>query len=67
MPAFRRANQAAGRPIRTLTDRGVILLLDYRFNLPNYKKFLSSWFRNQIISLPDEPNTVAAEIRKFWQ
>ena len=67
MPAFRRANQAAGRPIRTLTDRGVILLLDYRYNLPNYKKFLSSWLRNQIISLPDEPNTVAAEIRKFWR
>lgn len=66
MPAFRRANQAAGRPIRTLTDRGVILLLDYRYNLPNYKKFLSSWFKNQLISLPDDPNIVAAEIRKFW-
>ncbi|MDD1776773.1 MAG: ATP-dependent DNA helicase [Candidatus Helarchaeota archaeon] len=66
MPAFRRANQAAGRPIRTITDRAVILLLDYRFTLPNYKKFLSSWFRNQIRMLPDEPGALAAAIRKFW-
>ncbi|NVM55076.1 MAG: hypothetical protein HWN66_15330 [Candidatus Helarchaeota archaeon] len=67
MPAFRRANQAAGRPIRTLTDKGAIILLDYRYNLPFYKKFLTPWLRNRIISLPDETGVLAKEIRKFWK
>jgi len=67
MPAFRRANQAAGRPIRTVTDRAVIVLLDYRFTLPNYRKFLSAWFREQIIMLSDEPGALTAAIRKFWK
>ncbi len=66
MPAFRRANQAAGRPIRTLTDRKVIILLDYRYTLPFYKKFLSPWLRTRIISLPDEPAKLAVEIQNFW-
>ncbi|MFX1294695.1 MAG: helicase C-terminal domain-containing protein [Promethearchaeota archaeon] len=66
MPAFRRANQAAGRPIRTITDKGVIILLDYRYNFPFYKKFLNPWLRNRIISLPDEPGQLAAKIQKFW-
>jgi len=66
MPAFRRANQAAGRPIRTLTDKGTILLLDYRYMLPFYKKFLSSWLRNNIITLPDEPGKLKDNIEVFW-
>jgi DNA excision repair protein ERCC-2 len=66
MPAFRRANQAAGRPIRTLSDRGIIILLDYRYELSLYKKFLSPWLRDRIVSLPDEDGQLAAEIRKFW-
>jgi DNA excision repair protein ERCC-2 len=66
MPAFRRANQAAGRPIRTITDRAIVILLDYRFTIPLYKKFLSSWFRNQIITLSDEPGAFTAAIQKFW-
>lgn len=67
MPAFRRANQAAGRPIRTLTDKGVIILLDYRFNLPFYKRFLTPWLRNRIISLPDGDGNLAIKIRSFWK
>ena len=67
MPAFRRANQAAGRPIRTISDKGVIILLDYRYNFPFYKKFLNPWLKNRIISLPDEPGKLAHEIRNFWK
>ncbi|MHA1651075.1 MAG: helicase C-terminal domain-containing protein [Candidatus Helarchaeota archaeon] len=66
IPAFRRANQAAGRPIRTLTDKGIIILLDYRYNLPFYKKFLSPWLRKRIVPLPDAPGRLAEEIIKFW-
>ncbi len=66
IPAFRRANQAAGHPIRTVTDKGIIILLDYRYNLPFYKKFLSPWLRARIVSLPDAPGRLAKEIIKFW-
>jgi DNA excision repair protein ERCC-2 len=66
MPAFRRANQAAGRPIRTINDKGVIILLDYRYNIPFYKRFLSTWLKRKIITLPDEPERLANAIRQFW-
>ncbi|MHA1267222.1 MAG: helicase C-terminal domain-containing protein [Candidatus Helarchaeota archaeon] len=66
MPAFRRANQAAGRPIRTLTDKGVIVLLDYRYNLPHYKKFLNLWLRSNLVSIPDEPGQLKHFIETFW-
>ncbi len=66
MPAFRRANQAAGRPIRTLKDKGTIILLDFRYNLPFYKIFLSSWLKSQIVSLPDEPGKLKEIIEVFW-
>ena len=66
MPAFRRANQAAGRPIRTLNDRGAILLLDYRYTLPFYKKFLSSWLKSNIVTLPDEPGKIKDILEVFW-
>lgn len=66
IPAFRRANQAAGRPIRTLNDRGVVVLLDYRYNLPFYKMFLSNWLKQEIISLPNEPDKLKNLIEIFW-
>ena len=34
LPAMKKASQAAGRPIRTLDDRGAIVFLDYRFSTP---------------------------------
>ncbi len=37
-PAMNRALQAAGRCIRSETDRGAIILMDDRFNWQNYKK-----------------------------
>jgi len=32
LPAMKKATQSAGRPIRTLKDKGAIIFLDYRFD-----------------------------------
>jgi DNA excision repair protein ERCC-2 len=43
-PGMNKVMQAAGRVIRTTTDKGVVLLIDDRFARANYKKlFPSEW------------------------
>jgi DNA excision repair protein ERCC-2 len=66
LPAFRRANQAAGRPIRTLTDYGVIVLLDERFTYPYYRKFLSHWLNENMVIIENEGKTLAEEVTRFY-
>ncbi|MBD3229718.1 MAG: hypothetical protein GF329_16170 [Candidatus Lokiarchaeota archaeon] len=51
--ALRKANQAAGRPIRRLKDKGIIFLLDERFFYKRYYKFLSNWIKDRVITLND--------------
>ena len=43
-PAISKAVQAAGRVIRTETDKGVCVFLDKRFSEPNYAKFFPKDF-----------------------
>lgn len=40
IPAFNKVLQSAGRPIRTMTDRGAIIFLDERFAHPQYLRLL---------------------------
>ena len=51
-PAMNRTLQAAGRGIRSETDRGVILLLDERFSWMNYKKCFPT---DHIFYITEEP------------
>jgi DNA excision repair protein ERCC-2 len=47
-PAVTRVVQAAGRVIRTLDDRGSLLLIDQRFSTPRIQRLLPKpWFREQ--------------------
>ena len=50
LPAMKKASQAAGRPIRTLDDRGAIVFLDYRFATSYCRSFLpvmdNQWHEN---------------------
>ncbi len=49
-PGMNKILQAAGRVIRTESDRGVILLIDKRFMTVKYKKlFPREWYPNHII------------------
>lgn len=65
--ALQRASQAAGRPIRKLEDRGSIVLLDHRFSSGYFKRFLSSWLKEQMIILENRPEEIESHLRTFWE
>jgi len=66
LPALKKASQAAGRPIRTLNDRGAIIFLDYRFATYHCKRFLPFWIRQDMITLPDEDGSISKELILFF-
>lgn len=64
-PAMAKAVQAAGRVIRTETDRGLIVLMDNRFLLPNYSQSMpKDWFDEgpgELVS-----RSILGEVSRFW-
>ena len=66
LPALRRANQAAGRPIRTLHDLGVIVLLDSRYTWSSYRRFLSHWINENMIILENQEGLLEDEVARFY-
>jgi len=66
IPAMKKASQAAGRPIRTLTDRGAMVFLDHRFATSYCQSFLPSWIRQNLKILPDNEGTIANELKAFF-
>ncbi|MCW4008731.1 MAG: ATP-dependent DNA helicase [Candidatus Bathyarchaeota archaeon] len=66
LPAMKKAVQAAGRPIRTLEDRGAIVFLDYRFATNYCRSFLPSWINSGLKVLPCRDEVLAREIRAFF-
>jgi DNA excision repair protein ERCC-2 len=66
LPALKKAAQAAGRPIRTLEDRGAIVFLDYRFATAYCQRFLPFWIRRGMKTLPDKEGLIAQELTAFF-
>ncbi|HID91382.1 TPA: DNA repair helicase, partial [Candidatus Bathyarchaeota archaeon] len=66
VPALRRAAQAAGRPIRSLRDRGACIFLDYRFSTSYLRRYLPRWMRRNFRVLPDEEGAIAKELILFF-
>jgi DNA excision repair protein ERCC-2 len=63
-PGMNKVLQAAGRVIRSETDRGVVLLLDERFTSSVYQNiFPKEWFPNIKVRNTDE---AAVELEVFW-
>lgn len=63
-PGMNKVLQAAGRVIRTEEDRGVIVLLDERFNYSSYRAlFPREWFPYERAVI----NNVEEKINKFWE
>jgi len=67
VPALKKAAQAAGRPIRTLEDRGAIVFLDHRFATPYCQRYLPVWLRRGMKTLPDEDNAISSELKRFYR
>ena len=63
-PGMNRVLQAAGRVIRSETDRGVIVLVDDRFNDPLYKKIVPQLWRGMKF-LPDA-RVLKEKLEEFW-
>ena len=62
-PGINRVLQAAGRVIRSETDRGVVLLIDQRYGSDHYRALLpETW---QLVRVRDHEQ-FAAELRRFW-
>jgi Rad3-related DNA helicase len=64
---MKKASQAAGRPVRTLKDRGAIVFLDYRFSTSYCRSYLPSWVSNHMKVLQPGNGVLAKEIHKFFK
>jgi Rad3-related DNA helicase len=64
---MKKASQAAGRPIRTLDDKGAMIFLDHRFASEYCRSFLPSWIRESVKILPDEKGCVSEELQAFFR
>ncbi len=63
-PAIQRANQASGRPIRKIKDKGAIIFMDSRFKQKS--NWISEWARNGLQIIPDEANAISNVLYPFW-
>ncbi|NLE05718.1 MAG: ATP-dependent DNA helicase [Crenarchaeota archaeon] len=66
LPAMKKASQCAGRPVRTLDDRGAIIFMDYRYASGYCKSFLPAWALRDIKILPPTEGLLAKEIHDFF-
>jgi Rad3-related DNA helicase len=64
-PGMNRVFQAAGRVIRREDDRGVIVLIDDRFDDPIYKKSLPKLWEG--VKFIDTPRSLREEMDEFWR
>ena len=64
-PGMNRVLQAAGRVIRTESDRGVVVLIDDRFRDPIYKKYIPALWRG--MEYVGDAKELAERLKKFWQ
>ncbi len=66
IPAMSKAIQAAGRVIRSETDRGLIVLMDSRFVQPGYSRSMpADWHRSGVTELVSE--SILKEVSDFWE
>lgn len=64
-PAMAKAVQAAGRVIRSETDRGIVVLMDNRFVQPSYEKSMpKDWFERSARELVS--SAIIKEVTDFW-
>ncbi|MDN6781109.1 helicase C-terminal domain-containing protein [Lentilactobacillus parabuchneri] len=65
LPGFNNVSQAAGRVIRTDEDKGVIVLMDQRFNQTRYRSiFPKTWSNIKVTQNSDQLKNV---LHHFWQ
>jgi len=63
IPGMNKVLQSAGRVIRTVDDRGVVILLDDRFLQQNYRSMFPKEWKNVIIGNKEK---LIQEVECFW-
>jgi DNA excision repair protein ERCC-2 len=63
-PGMNRVLQAAGRVIRSDTDRGVVFLIDQRFGNRPFLDLFPTWWFPKAVRTPDQ---IAACAKAFWK
>lgn len=63
-PGLNRVIQSAGRVIRNETDRGVVVLVDDRFNRPDNRNPLPAHWQPAVVPTPQD---LRAPLLAFWQ
>jgi len=63
-PAIQRANQASGRPIRKIDDKGAIIFMDERFK--DKYNWISEWVRTEIELISNKDNSIYQSLYPFW-
>lgn len=67
LPALRKAFQAAGRHIRDPGKRGLVFLLDDRFDTPAVRELMPSWLGEDVVSGDFAPPEIKAIVNDFWK
>lgn len=63
-PGLNKVQQAAGRVIRSESDRGFVILVDDRFTTSSYKRILPpEWFP---LKTPKDLQSLSAGLKDFW-
>lgn len=65
LPGFNNVSQAAGRVIRTDTDKGVIVLMDQRFNQTRYRQIFPQNWTN--IKVSNNAAQLKNILHNFWK
>ena len=63
-PGMNRVLQATGRVIRSETDRGVVLLIDARFQEARYRRLFPAWWR---VTVAGPEHALQARLQQFWE
>lgn len=63
-PAIQRANQASGRPIRKISDKGAIIFMDSRFK--QKYQWISDWVKSELEVVPDTKDAIIQNLYPFW-
>ena len=64
IPGFNRVMQSAGRVIRTDTDKGIVVLVDERFNRPDYRALFPHEWKN--VTLVSDTAILRRGLNDFW-
>lgn len=66
-PGLNKVYQAAGRVIRSDNDKGIIYLLDDRFNQYKYRNLYPKHWKNKGLKIVNETKDFKKEADEFWE